>query len=112
MLTLVGLKDHVFDLPAAVSNGQQQTAAIARALATDPPFIVADEPTGNLDTRSADVIIQVFQQLAARGKTILVVTHDTSLTGRTDRTITIADGLFVESAAAKEPRVETGGTWT
>lgn len=102
LLKMVGLGEHVSDLPASVSNGQQQAAAIARSLATDPPFIVADEPTGNLDTRSAEVIIRVFQELAVRGKTILVVTHDTSLTGRTDRTITISDGRFVGSVQPME----------
>ena len=107
LLKLVGLEDYMNDLPASVSNGQQQAAAIARSLATDPPFIVADEPTGNLDTRSADVIIRVFQELAARGKTILVVTHDTSLTGRTDRTITISDGQFTDgSEQEREMRAE------
>ena len=80
---------------ASPSQTVAEAAAIARSLATDPPFIVADEPTGNLDTRSADVIIKVFQELAKRGKTILVVTHDDGLTTRTDRTITIADGQFV-----------------
>lgn len=104
LLRMVGLEEHGFDLPASVSNGQQQAAAIARSLATDPPFIVADEPTGNLDTRSADVIIRVFQQLADRGKTILVVTHDTSVTGRTDRTITISDGQLVDHAMPTERR--------
>ena len=99
LLTMVGLADHVHDLPAAVSNGQQQSAAIARALATDPPIIVADEPTGNLDSRAADVIIGVFQDLAARGKTILIVTHDPSLTSRTDQTILIADGEIVRNTA-------------
>ena len=75
LLKMVGLEEHAYDLPANVSNGQQQAAAIARSLATDPPIIVADEPTGNLDSRSADVVIRVFQELASRGKTILLVTH-------------------------------------
>ncbi len=96
LLKMVGLADHAYDLPANVSNGQQQAAAIARSLATDPPIIVADEPTGNLDTRSADVVVEVFQELANRGKTILIVTHDPSLTSRTDRNIVIADGLLVK----------------
>jgi putative ABC transport system ATP-binding protein len=73
---------------------------MARSLATDPPIIVADEPTGNLDSRSADVIIGVFQELAARGKTILIVTHDPSLTKRTDQTVIISDGEIVDQAVA------------
>lgn len=96
LLKMVGLEEHVHDLPANVSNGQQQAAAIARSLATDPPIIVADEPTGNLDTRSADVVIGVFQELALRGKTILIVTHDPSLTSRTDRTVIISDGELID----------------
>jgi ABC-type lipoprotein export system ATPase subunit len=100
LLRMVGLEDHAYDLPASVSNGQQQAAAIARSLATDPPIIVADEPTGNLDSRSADVVIRVFRELAARGKTILIVTHDPSLTSRTDRTIIISDGEFIDPTVA------------
>ena len=107
LLKMVGLEEHAYDLPANVSNGQQQAAAIARSLATDPPIIVADEPTGNLDTRSADVVIEVFQELANRGKTILIVTHDPSLTSRTDRNIIIADGELIEpTVAAVMPSLE------
>lgn len=100
LLEMVGLADHIYDLPTAVSNGQQQSAAIARSLATDPPIIVADEPTGNLDSRSADTIIKVFQHLADRGKTILIVTHDPSLTSRTDQTIIISDGEIIDETIA------------
>jgi putative ABC transport system ATP-binding protein len=92
LLRQVGLEEQAHKLPAAVSSGQQQRAAIARALATDPPIVVADEPTGNLDSRSADAIYRLFQGLAERGKTVLIVTHDPSLTQRTDRTIYLADG--------------------
>ena len=100
LLKMVGLEEHAYDLPANVSNGQQQAAAIARSLATDPPIIVADEPTGNLDSRSADVVIRVFRELAAQGKTILIVTHDPSLTSRTDRTVIIADGEIIDPIVA------------
>ncbi len=100
LLKMVGLEAHAYDLPNSVSNGQQQAAAIARSLATDPPIIVADEPTGNLDSRSADVVIRVFRELAARGKTILIVTHDPSLTSRTDRTIIISDGEIIDPTVA------------
>ncbi len=100
LLKMVGLEDHLHDLPTAVSNGQQQSAAIARSLAADPPIIVADEPTGNLDSRSANNIIQVFQHLADRGKTILIVTHDPSLTSRTDQTVIISDGEIIDETIA------------
>jgi putative ABC transport system ATP-binding protein len=100
LLKMVGLEDHADDLPANVSNGQQQAAAIARSLATDPPIIVADEPTGNLDSKSAEVVIRVFQTLAEQGKTILIVTHDPSLTSRVDRTVIISDGELIDPIVA------------
>ncbi len=100
LLKMVGLENHAHDLPANVSNGQQQAAAIARSIATNPSIIVADEPTGNLDTRSADVVIRVFQELADRGKTILLVTHDPSLTSRVDRTVIISDGEIIDPTVA------------
>ncbi len=100
LLRMVGLEEHAYELPANVSNGQQQAAAIARSLATDPPIIVADEPTGNLDTRSADVVIRVFRELAAQGKTILIVTHDPSLTSRVDHTVIISDGELIDPLVA------------
>jgi ABC-type lipoprotein export system ATPase subunit len=101
LLAMVGLEKQADKLPDAVSTGQQQCAAIARALATDPPVICADEPTGNLDSRSADVIIQLFDQLVQSGKTIAMVTHDPSLTGRTSRTITISDGELIDETVSR-----------
>jgi ABC-type lipoprotein export system ATPase subunit len=101
LLKLVGLKEQAHKLPGAVSTGQQQSAAIARALATDPPVICADEPTGNLDTRSAEAIIHLFDQLVRAGKTIAMVTHDPTLTGRTSRTVLIADGELVDETIAR-----------
>ena len=95
MLKLVGLEQFAGKLPVLVSTGQQQLAAIARALACDPPLLVADEPTGNLDTKSASTIIDLFEELSRQGKTILMVTHDPSLTSRTTRNIIIADGVLV-----------------
>jgi putative ABC transport system ATP-binding protein len=95
LLALVGLQDVADQLPAAVSGGQQQSAAIARALANDPPIIIADEPTGNLDSRSADSVFEVFIDLARKGKTILMVTHDQALAKRTDRILLLADGELV-----------------
>ena len=95
MLKLVRLEQFANKLPVLVSTGQQQLAAIARALACNPPLLVADEPTGNLDSKSASAIIDLFEELSRRGKTIVMVTHDPSLTSRTTRNITISDGVLV-----------------
>ncbi len=95
LLKLVGLEKFANKLPVLVSTGQQQLAAIARALACDPPLLVADEPTGNLDSKSANIIVDLFDELARGGKTVVMVTHDPSLTSRTTRNLTIADGLLV-----------------
>jgi putative ABC transport system ATP-binding protein len=95
LLRLVGLEAFANKLPLVVSTGQQQLAAIARALACDPPLLVADEPTGNLDSRSANAIIDLFEELSMRGKTVVMVTHDPSLTSRTTRNITISDGVII-----------------
>jgi ABC-type lipoprotein export system ATPase subunit len=95
LLDLVGLADDADKLPTAVSGGQQQSAAIARALANDPPIIIADEPTGNLDSRSADDVFALFAGLIEQGKTILMVTHDPALAGRTTRTLLLSDGELV-----------------
>ncbi|MCX6036109.1 MAG: ATP-binding cassette domain-containing protein [Chloroflexi bacterium] len=100
LLRMVGLETQAGKLPAAVSTGQQQSAAIARALANDPPVIAADEPTGNLDSRSAEAIINLFDHLVRSGKTIAMVTHDPSLTERTSRTIIITDGELVDETVA------------
>lgn len=100
LLALVGLDKFAHKHPYSVSTGQQQLAAIARALATNPPLLVADEPTGNLDSRSADTIIQLFDQLVAEGKTVVMVTHDPSLTERTTRNIIISDGELISEAVA------------
>ncbi|MBN2148785.1 MAG: ATP-binding cassette domain-containing protein [Anaerolineales bacterium] len=101
LLELMGLEEHAHKLPTAVSIGQQQHAAIARALATDPPIIIADEPTGNLDSRSADSIINMFDSLVHDGKTIVMVTHDPTITDRTMRTVIISDGELVDETVAR-----------
>jgi len=101
MLEMVGLEKFANKLPVLVSTGQQQLAAIARALACDPPLLVADEPTGNLDTKSANTIINLFEELSRRGKTVVMVTHDPSLTSRTTRNIIIADGELINETVAK-----------
>ena len=101
LLQMVGLEHFANKLPALVSTGQQQLAAIARALACDPPLLVADEPTGNLDTKSANTIIDLFEQLTQNGKTVVMVTHDPSLTSRTTRNIIIVDGELINETVAR-----------
>jgi len=101
LLRQVGLEAQAHKLPAAVSTGQQQAAAIARALANDPGVIVADEATGNLDTRSAEIIVQLFERLALAGKTIALVTHDPALAAHTTRTVVISDGELVDETLAR-----------
>jgi ABC-type lipoprotein export system ATPase subunit len=98
LLDQVGLADHVDKPPTKISGGQQQRVAIARALANDPPLLVADEPTGNLDSATAEDIFALFESLADQGKTIIMVTHDQSLAQRTSRTVWIADGQIVNEA--------------
>jgi putative ABC transport system ATP-binding protein len=97
LLRMVELEDHAHKLPSAISGGQQQRIAIARALANDPPIIVADEPTGRLDSVTAETIFQIFYHLMQQGKTIIMVTHDRSLSQRVSRTLQIADGLITHS---------------
>lgn len=101
LLRQVGLEAQAHKLPAAVSTGQQQAAAIARALANDPAVIVADEATGNLDTRSAETIVRLFESLAQAGKTIALVTHDPALAAHTTRTVVISDGELVDETLAR-----------
>jgi len=92
LLKLVELEDHAHKLPAYISGGQQQRAAIARALANDPPILIADEPTGSLDSSTAETVFEVFEGLVAQGKTILMATHDRSLQTRFSRLLHIVDG--------------------
>jgi len=98
LLAQVGLADHVDKPPTKISGGQQQRVAIARALANDPLLLVADEPTGNLDSATADDIFKLFEMLVAQGKTIVMVTHDKGLARRTSRTVWLADGQIVDEA--------------
>jgi ABC-type lipoprotein export system ATPase subunit len=101
LLGQVGLDAHAYKLPSAVSGGQQQRAAIARALANDAPILVADEPTGNLDSKMAAAVFEQFEQLVAAGKTVVMVTHDHELADRVKRTIIIADGEIVNQYVAR-----------
>ncbi len=96
LLEQVGIAEHADKLPSAVSGGQRQRVAIARALANDPMLLAADEPTGNLDSRTADTMFEVFESLVDEGKTILLVTHDRDLAARATRRVHIADGEIVE----------------
>jgi len=96
LLELVELADQAHKLPSSVSGGQQQRAAIARALANDPPILVADEPTGNLDSRTAQSVFRLFERLVKEGKTILMVTHDNDLARAVSRTIVLSDGAVIE----------------
>jgi len=99
LLEQVDVVEHAYKLPTAISGGQQQRVAIARALANDPPIIVADEPTGNLDSKTTEAILALFKQLVSENKTIVVVTHDTDLAHKGSRLITIADGLVISDEA-------------
>ena len=96
VLDLVDVADHANKLPAMLSGGEQQRVAIARALANDPPIIVADEPTGNLDSKTSERVFSLFEALVSSGKTILMVTHDGEQARRVKRTIVIADGEIIE----------------
>jgi len=101
LLEIVGLADQMQKLPSMVSGGQQQRAAVARALANDPPVIIADEPTGNLDSKTAATVFALFNELVAEGKTVIIVTHDSSLARHAHRTALIADGEIVNEYVAK-----------
>jgi putative ABC transport system ATP-binding protein len=98
LLHMVELDEHVHKLPSGISGGQQQRVAIARALANDPRFVVADEPTGRLDSVTAEVIFQIFSHLVDQGKTIIMVTHDQGLSRRMSRTLRLVDGQIEDGS--------------
>jgi ABC-type lipoprotein export system ATPase subunit len=101
LLDQVGMADKADRLPAAISGGQQQRVAIARALANDPDVLVADEPTGSLDARTADAVFDIFERFVAQGKTMLMVTHDRDLASRVSRVVLIADGEIMDQQLAQ-----------
>jgi len=101
LLEQVEMAHQADKLPSAVSGGQQQRVAIARALANDPPILVADEPTGNLDSKTANAVFQLFENLVQQGKTVLTVTHDSDLAKRVSRAVIVADGEIVNEYVAK-----------
>ena len=104
LLDRVGVADQANKLPGALSGGQQQRAAIARALANDPKLLVADEPTGNLDTDSAATVLDLLTALAGDGRAVVVVTHDEDFAARADRLIRLSDGMIVEDTAKAVPQ--------
>ncbi|ALS28915.1 ABC transporter ATP-binding protein [Paenibacillus sp. JMULE4] len=100
LLSKVGIAEQADKLPSDLSGGQQQRAAIARALANDPPILVADEPTGNLDSHTTDVVLNLFAELASEGKTVVMVTHERDLSRYFTRSILLSDGAIVSNTAA------------
>ena len=96
LLDQMGIADQGHKLPSAVSGGQRQRVAIARALANDPAFLAADEPTGNLDSKTAEAVFDIFERLVDDGRTILMVTHDRDVVSRVSRIVRIADGEIVD----------------
>ena len=96
LLERVGMADQARKLPSSTSGGQQQRVAVARALANDPPLLVADEPTGNLDSATADVVFELFDAFVEQGRTIVTVTHDAELAKRTRRVVHMADGEITD----------------
>lgn len=104
-LSIVGIKDRAKHFPNQLSGGQQQRVAIARAIVNDPVFLLADEPTGNLDTRTSIEVMAVFQELHKQGKTIILVTHENDIAMYADRLITFRDGRIISDKSNPLPRV-------
>lgn len=102
LLEQMGIADQADKLPASLSGGQQQRAAIARALANDPPIVIADEPTGNLDSETSREVLGLFQRLSKRGTTVVIATHERDISGVIDRTIELVDGRVANHHFASE----------
>jgi putative ABC transport system ATP-binding protein len=109
LLDLVGIADQAHKLPPALSGGQQQRAAIARALANDPPVVVADEPTGNLDSQTGGAVLELLVSLARAGKTVMLVTHASEIASIVDRVVTLADGRIASDVRRAAPLREASG---
>jgi putative ABC transport system ATP-binding protein len=105
LLDQVGLADQAYKLPNTLSGGQQQRAAIARALANDPPLVMGDEPTGNLDSKSSDRVFLLFEDLVGQGKTFMMVTHDLSLASRIPRVVEVLDGELFDNGNGHNPKI-------
>jgi putative ABC transport system ATP-binding protein len=103
-LESVGLADRAHHMPNQLSGGEQQRVAIARALVNDPVVILADEPTGNLDTRTSVEVMSIFQQLNTRGITVIIVTHEPDIAAYTDRNISFRDGRIQKDILVEKPR--------
>ena len=101
-LGMVGLEDRMKHKPAELSGGQRQRVAIARALVTQPSLLLADEPTGNLDSRTGEEIFRLFLDLHARGNNIVLVTHEPKLAGRCPRAVRLVDGLVIADGPGRE----------
>jgi putative ABC transport system ATP-binding protein len=106
LLDRVGIKDQADKLPANLSGGEQQRAAIARALANNPPILLGDEPTGNLDSASSTSILELFADLNAEGRTVVLVTHERDVRRYIGRQVTLVDGRVVNSAQAEADHLE------
>ena len=102
LLDQVGLADQAHKLPNTLSGGQQQRAAIARALANDPPLVMGDEPTGNLDTKAADKVFVLFEELVKGGKTFMMVTHNVELASRIPRVVDVLDGELFDKGNGRK----------
>ncbi|MBV8545342.1 MAG: ABC transporter ATP-binding protein [Acidobacteria bacterium] len=108
-LQRVGLKGREHNHPSQLSGGQQQRVAIARALVTDPAMLLADEPTGNLDSRTSEEIMGIFQSLNDSGKTVVLITHEPDIAQHAKRVVTVRDGLIQHDEQVKQLRVNASG---
>ena len=110
LLRMVGLIDHIHKVPAEISGGQQQRVAIARALANDPALLLADEPTGRLDTATSEVVFELFEKVVEKGTTMIIVSYDHSLAERTRRMIRLTDGAIVGVGSNEGGRMKNCGS--